>query len=70
MQSHYREDARWEILIRGISKGGTGGAIPPPPLFGRIEGADGSGATPHYYLYCYLPPHFEKLLTPLLMKNI
>ena len=50
--------------IRGVSKGGAGGAI-APPLFGTIEGAAGAGATPHYYLYYYLPPHFKKLLTPL-----
>ena len=49
---------------RGVSKGGAGEAI-APPLFGRIEGAAGDGATPHYYLYYYLPPHFKKLLTPL-----
>ena len=53
------------ILFRGVSKGGAGGAI-APPLFGKIEGAAGGGATPHYYLYYYLPPHFKKLLTPLL----
>ena len=52
--------------IRGVSKGGARGAI-APPLFARIEGAAGSGATPHYYLYYYLPPHFKKLLTPLLL---
>ena len=58
-------------FLSGASvKGGQGGQLPPPPLFGRIECADGSGAMPHYYLYCYLPPHFEKLLMPLLMKNI
>ena len=44
-------------LIRGVSEGGAGGAI-APPLFGRIEGAAGGGATPHYYVYYYLPPHF------------
>ena len=49
---------------RGVSKGGAGGAI-APPLFGRIEGAAGSGAAPHYYLQYFLPPHFKKLLTPL-----
>ena len=54
----------YNILYRGVSKGGAGGAI-APPLFGRIEGAAGGGATPHYYLYYYLPPHFKKLLTPL-----
>ena len=37
----------------------------PPPLFGRIEGAAGGVATPHYYLYYYLPPTFRKPLTPL-----
>ena len=42
---------------RGVSKGGAGGAI-APPLFGTIEGAAGDGATPHYYLYYYLPPYF------------
>ena len=51
-------------LYRGVSKGGAGVAI-APPLFGRIEGAAGSGAAPHYYLQYFLPPHFKKLLTPL-----
>ena len=57
------------IHNRGVSKGGAGEAI-APPLFGRIEGAAGDGATPHYYLYYYLPPHFEKLLTPLILCNV
>ena len=26
---------------RGLNKGGAGGAIAPPPYFGRIEGAAG-----------------------------
>ena len=45
------------LFFRGVSEGGAGGAI-APPLFGRIEGAAGGGATPHYYVYYYLPPHF------------
>ena len=52
------------MIYRGVSKGGAGEAI-APPLFGRIEGAAGSGAGPHYYLQYFLPPHFKKLLTPL-----
>ena len=51
---------------RGVSKGGGAGGAIAPPLFGTIEGAAGDGATPHYYLYYYLPPHFKKLLTPLI----
>ena len=47
---------------RGVSKGGAGGAIAPPPLFGRTE-----GALPLAVLLAP-PPHFKKLLTPL--KNI
>ena len=54
--------------LRGVSKGGAGGAI-APPLFGTIEGAAGDGAT-HAALLLYIttcpPPHFKKLLTPLI----
>ena len=34
-----------QYLFRGVTVGGAGGAIAPPP-FGRIEGAAGSGGTP------------------------
>ena len=34
-------------IYRGVSKGGTGGAI-ALPLFGRIEGAASGEAEPHY----------------------
>ena len=45
-------------LSRGVSKGGGGaGEAIAPSLFGRIEGATGGAAAPHYYLYYYLPPH-------------
>ena len=55
---------------RGVSEGGAGGAI-APPLFGRIEGAAGSGATPHYYLYYYLPPHFyEATYAPAFIREV
>ena len=37
--------------------------------FVRIEDAAGGGASPHYYLYYYLPPHFKKLLTPLVRQT-
>ena len=49
------------LYTRGVSIGGAGVAI-APPLFGRLKGAAGSGASPHYYWYYYLPPHFKKLL--------
>ena len=32
-------------IFRGVTVGGAGGAIAPPP-FGRIEGAAGSGGAP------------------------
>ena len=43
-----------QTVNRSVSEGGP----IAPPLFGRIEGAASSGATLHYYLHYYLPPHF------------
>ena len=47
-----------------MKEGQGQGAIAPPPLFGRIEGAAGGGAA-LLLVVLLAPPTFRKPLTPL-----
>ena len=48
---------------RGVTGGGAGEAIPPPP-FGRIEGAAGSGGVAIVSALLLAPPVLESHLRP------